>query len=334
MSNKSHNFLKNSIAIVITIAVLSAAGWVVLNRQYVLDQLDFWSYKPTTAVVSIADRAGLSNQGKFYLYASRADIETAAQFNLNCVRQEAGNAILGCYANKNIYIYDITNAQLNGVEEVTAAHEMLHAIWDRMADVDKKTIGDLLIAQYTKLNDPALNARMAYYDRTEPGQKINELHSILGTEYPNLSPELEAHYAKYFSDRSKVVTLHSSYEAVFNSLKKQGNTLKTQIDSLKTSINSKTEQYNNEVASINDDTTALKNSQASVDRTSQSQVNAYNAKRQSLLDRISALDALRTEINNQTDTYNTAVTEYNKIVVTTNDLNKSLDSTLAPTPSL
>jgi prefoldin subunit 5 len=334
MSNKSHNLLKNIIAFVITAGVISVAGWVVLNRQYVLDQLDAWSYQPSTAIASITDRAGLSDQGKFYLYASKADIETAAQFNANCSRQEAGNAILGCYANKKIYIYQITNAQLNGFEEVTAAHEMLHAIWDRMSEDDKKTVGDSLLAYYTTLNDPTLNARMAYYDRTEPGQKLNELHSILGTEYAHLSPQLEAHYVKYFSDRDKVVALHSSYEAVFSSLKSRSDVLSAQIDTLKASIDSKTAQYNSGVASINSDATALKDSQASVDRTSQSQVSAYNAKRQSLLDRIGALDALRTEINNQTDTYNTAVTEFNKIAVTTNNLNKSLDSTLAPTPSL
>jgi hypothetical protein len=334
MLNKSHNLLKNIIAFVITAVVISAASWVVLNRQYVLDQLDVWSYQPSTAIASIAERAGLSDQGKFYLYASKADIETGAQFNTNCSRQESGNAILGCYANKRIYVYDVTNAQLNGVEEATAAHEMLHAIWDRMSDGDKKTVGDSLLAYYTTLNDPTLNARMAYYDRTEPGQKLNELHSILGTEYAQLSPQLEAHYTKYFSDRSKVVALHSSYEAVFSSLKSRSHVLSAQLDVLKASIDSETAQYNSGVASINSDGTALKDSQASVDRTSQSQVNAFNVKRQALLDRIGALDALRTEINNQTDTYNTKVTELNKIAVTTNDLNKSLDSTLAPTPSL
>jgi chromosome segregation ATPase len=156
----------------------------------------------------------------------------------------------------------------------------------------------------------------------------------LGTEYAQLSPQLEAHYTKYFSDRSKVVALHSSYEAVFSSLKSRSHVLSAQLDVLKASIDSETAQYNSGVASINSDGTALKDSQASVDRTSQSQVNAFNVKRQALLDRIGALDALRTEINNQTDTYNTKVTELNKIAVTTNDLNKSLDSTLAPTPSL
>lgn len=335
MSNKKHSALSVVLRIAFTVAILGIVGWVILNRQFVLDQLNVWWYKPTTDVVSVIDRAGISDQGRFYYYASQPAIESSTQFNADCVRKEASSAILGCYsANKKIYIYNVTNIQLDGVEEVTAAHETLHAIWDRMSDSDRTAVGALLNEAFTKINDPKLNDRMAYYDRTEPGERLNELHSILGTEYPNLGTELEAHYAKYFSDRSKVVSLNKVYESVFDSLKVQRDAISAQLAGLKISIDIQTKQYNTEAVSINNDVIALKDSADSVDRTSTAQVYAYNAKRQALINRLDALDPLRIEINSETDSYNVKVDEYNKLVVSTNDLNKSLDSTLSPAPSI
>ncbi len=334
MSNKSRKKLGAAIGLASTIAVIVIASWAVLNRQFVLDQLNVWWYQPTSAVASISSRSGLSDQGKFYFYTSQPAIEDAEAFNVNCVRQETGNAILGCYTNRQIYIYNVTNAQLDGVEEVTAVHETLHAIWERMSANDKKTVGDLLEAAFMKINDDKLNERMAYYSRTEPGERLNELHSILGTEYSNLGDKLEAHYAKYFVDRSKVVAFHENYQSVFDSLKAQADALSAEMVALKASIDSETKQYNAEAASINEDAANLKNSANSVDRSSSSQVNAYNARRQALLNRIEALDDLRAKINAETQSYNEKVTAYNKLVVSSNELNKSLDSTLTAAPSL
>ncbi len=334
MSYKSRKAFGTILSFAITLAMLGAAGWVVLNRQFVLDEINYLSYKPTSQIASIESRAGMSDQGKFYFYASKPEVENAQQFNQNCAQQEAGNAILGCYTGQRIYVYDVTNAQLDGIEEVTAAHETLHAVWDRMSDSDRATIGALLEAAFSKINDPNLNERMAYYARTEPGQRINELHSILGTEYANLGPALEAHYAKYFTDRSKVVALHASYQSVFDKLKAQSDALSAQLTNLKASIDANSNQYNNEAVSINNDAVTLKQSANSVDTSSQSQVDAYNAKRQSLLNRLDVLNALRDQINSEITTYNTTVAQYNSIVVSTNNLNASLDSTLSPTPNL
>jgi chromosome segregation ATPase len=228
----------------------------------------------------------------------------------------------------------VTNKDLDGVEEVTAAHETLHAIWERMSSDEKTRVGALLEVAYKKINDPKLNERMAYYDRTEPGERDNELHSILGTEYKDLGSDLEAHYANYFTDRAKVVDLHDAYQSKFDALKTKSDALASELAHLKTSIDTQSTQYNNEVAAINADAQKLKQSYDSVDRTNQNEIDAYNAQRQQLLDRIAALNVLKIKIINETNTYNQKVVEYNALVVSTNELNKSLDSTLSPTPSL
>jgi hypothetical protein len=334
MSNKRPKLLGTIIGVISAAIFIVAATWAVFNRQYVLDQITVWSYEPSSAIASINQRSGFSDKGTFYFYTSQPVLESASDFNNSCQRQEANSAILGCYTNKRIFLYDVTNQQLDGVEEVTAAHEMLHAVWQRMGDSEKQIVSNELEEAFAKINNPKLNERMAYYDRTEPGERTNELHSILATEYRNLGSTLEAHYAKYFSDRNKIIDLHDAYQAVFDDLKKQSDALEAEMETIRTSINTKTDQYNTEAASISSDVTALNNSLSSVDVTSQSEVNAYNARRQALINRANALETVRRQINALTDTYNDKIAAYNKLVVSTNELNKSLDSTLAPAPTL
>ncbi|CAN5378721.1 hypothetical protein BH10PAT4_BH10PAT4_2170 [soil metagenome] len=334
MSNKSRSLGSTIVAIVFTLIVLGATAWVVTNRQFVLDQLNVWWYQPTTSITSLSNRSGMSDTGRFYLYASQPQIESATDFNVNCVRQEVSSAILGCYSAQRIYIYDVTNNELDGVEDVTASHEMLHAVWERMSSGEKQSVGALLESAFVVVNDPKLNERMAYYDRTEPGERNNELHSILGTEYSNLGGKLEAYYGKYFTSRTKVVTLHNSYQSKFDSLKDQSDVLRAELATLKKAISDQSGQYNTEAASVSIAAEDLKKQYDKVDRTSSSEVKAYNAQRQVLLNRIAALDSLRAQINAETDAYNQKVTQYNSIVVTTNELNSSLDSTLVTAPSL
>lgn len=70
---------------------------------------------------------------------------------------------------------------------------------------------------------------MAYYDRAQPGSRSNELHSILGTEHADLGSEPEAHYARFFSDRSRVVVLHTKYNQRFIDLEQQVTALQAKL---------------------------------------------------------------------------------------------------------
>ncbi len=319
---------------IISILLLGLSAAVILNRQYLYDQWNVWQYKPTAAIANISSEAGLSDTGKFYLYTSDASIDTAQTFNSKCARLEANNAILGCYANRKIYIYDVNNSELNGIEEVTAAHEMLHAAWDRLSDSEKATVGAMLDAEYPKIVTPDLAARMAYYSKNEPGERLNELHSILGTEFPNLSPDLEKYYSKYFTDRQKVTSLHAAYSAVFTSLDTQSKALASELNALVNKINTDVAQYNAAVTALSQEIDALNASASSVDRTSWTEVNAYNAKRAELLARADQLNATRSAIDAETADYKTKLAQYNQLIIHSNELTASIDSTLTPAPSL
>lgn len=334
MLSKKPSSLKTIISVAVSVVLLSAAAWIILNRQFVVDQISVWQYSPSPQIASIAQKAGMSDKGTFYFYASNPEINNAADFNTHCERQEAQAAILGCYVNRSIYVYDVNNAQLDGIEEVTAAHETLHAAWDRLSESEKSSLGVLLEKSYESINDPALTERMNYYARNEPGERTNELHSILGTEYPNLGQELEAHYNAYFSDRSKVVALHTNYNSIFKDLKNQSEALYSDIQTRKIELDKNIATYNSGAASLEADYTALKATESSVDRTSASQLNAYNAKLAALRVRSNNLSTLRSNILALQAAYNVQVTAYNKLVVASNNLAGSIDSTLSTTPSL
>ncbi len=87
---------------------------------------------------------------------------------ISAVARQISRAILGCYVTQRIYIYDVKDAKLDGIREVTAAHEMLHAAYERMSSSEQTKVNALLEVEYEKLrNDKDLAERMAFYARTE-----------------------------------------------------------------------------------------------------------------------------------------------------------------------
>ena len=334
MSDKKHSLKRTIFGGGVSIILLAIAGFLLLNQQYVKDQISVWSYTPSSSVKAIDERVGFTHKGQFYFYATQPQVDGSEQFNEDCPRQEVGNPILGCYAAGRIFVYDIANEQLDGIEEVTAAHEMLHAVWERMTLDDQSRIGTLLRTEYQKqIGNEDLMERMEYYQRTEPGQFENELHSILGTEAKSLSPELESYYAKYFKDRQVVVGLHSKYDTIFENLKKQSDALYVRLTTLGQSIEARSVKYNDDIKQLSADIAAFNNR---ADTGSFSSISQFNSERSALVARSNQLDADRDAISTDITSYNNEYAEYQKVSSKIEVLNKSIDSIkdLQPAPSV
>lgn len=317
------------IAVVISIVI---AGLLLLNRQYVVDQVVVWQYEPTSEIAQIADRSGMNESGKFYFYVSHPSINNADEFNQNCGKREEKTAILGCYNGQYIYIYNVTDERLDGIREVTAAHEMLHAAYDRLDDDEKERIGALLETEAEKLKtDNVFVERMAFYARTQPGERVNELHSIIATEVSDVGGELEDYYETYFSDRSKVLALHDDYASVFRDLRESSDRLTAQINELADQIEAQTQDYNVTVSNLNEDVESFNARANNGDFDSDT---AFNSERNQLLSRAEQLEDERQAINDNVARYETLREQLSEIAVQSNALNRSLDSTLEPAPSL
>jgi hypothetical protein len=326
---KKRAHIKGLLVALLCIVIAVLLFW---NRQYILDQIAVWQYQPSEEIALIVERSGMDGAGEFYFYASHPRLQDAAAFNETCERKEEATAILGCYNGQYIFIYNVTDQQLDGIREVTAAHEMLHAAYARLNDAEKQRINRLIDEEYRKLQDnKELAERLAFYDRTEPGERYNELHSIIGTEVATMSDELESHYDHYFDDRSKTVKLHEQYANVFRSLQQRSEEIAQRLTALGDQIESESAAYNTAVSQFNSDVESFNRRADSGEFASQE---AFNAERAGLITRGEQLESQRQQINAKVDEYEKLRAELIGIAGESEALNRSIDSSLAPAPSL
>lgn len=333
-SRRRNRHTKGRVLASVFVAFLLALATLVLyNRQTVVDQLTVWRFTPSTELVGLADDAGLSERGKFYLYASQAEVSDKTEFNTACGDlQNERTVVIGCYvgADKRIYIYDVTDVQLDGVRETTAAHEMLHAAYDRLSDGERTRVDELLKAQEALITDERIIKLIKEYEKSEPESVVNELHSIFATEIRDLSPELEIYYTQYFTDRSKVLALKEKYEKVFTDLAAKQTALVDELNTLASDINARQKQYEALLTTLNTDIAAFNTwAQSGMASTS-----AYSTRRAALQLRITTVDAERAVINADIDTYTAKKAELDKLNINAASLNQSIDSTLSLAPSL
>lgn len=305
--------------------ILLALAGAIIFRQSIIDQFSVWSYQPTGSIASLVSRSGMSDSGKFHFYLAQPQLEPSSQFNDECRRAEKASPILGCYdqATSRIHIYNTTNPELDGIKEVTAAHEMLHVVFARASSEEIKRLAPLLEAAYQRLKTPELEKRMAYYGRYQPGSRVNELHSIIGTEFAEIGDELEDYYRKFFDDRQKVIALHAQYSQKFESIEQEIDKLSSSLDQRRDEINSDSDNYTASVAGYNSRVNNFNYRAKNGGFSSQAE---FDNERKSLQNELSRLNGQRLQLQARINKYNQDVGKLNELGVKMNQLNKSLDS--------
>jgi hypothetical protein len=312
--------------------LLIVSAGLFFERQLVIDTVQYYQYTPTDQIADITERLTLTDDAKFTFYASHPSLQGKETFNEYCERKEASSPIIGCYGSGLIYIYDVTDERLDGIEDVTAAHELLHAEFERLPYSEKQRLEPLLQAAYNELADEELTKRMEYYDRTQPGEKYNELHSIIPTEYATIGNELEEYYARYFKDRQIIVALHGKVDEQFSQLSEEADEKVAQIDSLAASINSATQKYNVGVATLNSEVSTF-NARASQPGGFSSQAE-FESERAALNQKRRELEDLRQQVKDDIETYEQLRSQLEAINAETASLNASIDSVLADEPEI
>lgn len=314
---------KGIVKFIIGVAFVAGIAWLVLNRQAIVDWYNIQTYAPSSEVAQIADNDQLLQRGRDLLFASRPQIQNSAAFNSACSKDEQ-TIVLGCYRAQRIYLYNVTDSRFNGVKEVTAAHEMLHAAYERMSEADKDKVNAMLKPIIENIQDKRILELIALYNKTEPGELYNEMHSILGTEYANLPAELETYYKQYFKDRSKIVAYADQYQAVFTESKNKINDFDQQLNALKPQIdqnNATLEQTQNELQSENNQLNQLR---------SQGKIQQYNQMVPDYNQKVAQFNDLIAQTRSAVDRYNAIVEERNQQATAQNDLYQGLDSNYQP----
>ncbi len=294
-------------------------------QQRIIDQFTVWSYEPSFEIAHLANRTSLSDKGRFYFYVSKPELVGADQFNERCPRVERASPVLGCYnpATDRTHIYDIQDEQLDGIREVTSAHEMLHVVFDRLSQNEIDQLRGPLEAAYQRLKTPKLEERMDYYERNEPSSLINELHSIIPTEFSDIGPELEEYYDKFFSDRQKLVALYASYAQKFEDIEQEMSTLVQNLEARSREIANMRSSYEADIARANQQVTVFNQRAVSGGFSSRQE---FDRERSRLVSQSSALNNRQNQLILAIDAYNRDVDRLNTLGVQMERLNKSIDS--------
>ncbi len=292
----------------------------VVKRQDILDFTRLYNYKPSSEVIKLADDTTMKGLGRKLFYVNRPLIQDKFSFAGSCSDSEQ-TIVLGCYINiEGIYLLNVDDDRLHGIEEVTAAHEMLHAAYERLNKSEKQRIDMLLQDQLAKTNDARINESLELYRKKDPTIVANELHSILPTEVRALSPELETYYAQYFDNRVKIVEYSEKYESEFSGRKKKIEQLEVTMLSLKTRIDAAQVNISNQKKFLDSERSRLEQLTAS------NRVDEYNAAIPTYNAGVGKYNVLIDQAQRLIDDYNAKVEEHNKLASEQKELIKAIDS--------
>ena len=297
---------------------------VFLNREWLHDFYRGMIYQPSDEMAQIRNDLNLTDRGEFLFNAVRPELDGAAEFNSYCRDGESEIAVLGCYTSGNIYVYNIVDKRLEGIRELTTAHELLHANYARMSESEKTE----LVADLTRVFDANRDLLEGEINTYDVSQKQEELYVRAGTEVKDLPEVLEKHYAEIFEEQDKIVGYYNSYISVFKSLETEMKGLKAEMETIKTELDTKMEEYEQKVTQLNAKIADFNNC-AETAGCFASEFEFYG-QRAELVTEQTALVELYNEINELVEVYNTKVEAYNADVLQNEKLNILINSAVQP----
>lgn len=300
--------------------------WAVFNRQGIVDWWKLLGYKPPAKIASLERADTMTPYAKQLFGINHPALEDEATFNSHCPNDGGEKTIvLGCYHSDQdgIFLLSVNDPRLTGVEQVTAAHEMLHAAYDRLSGNERNYVDGLLESYYkTQLKNPRIVATIDSYRQTEPHQVVNEMHSIFGTEVAHLPAALENYYKRYFTNRQVIAGYAASYQAAFTSRQDQVTADDSQLASDKNQIGSLEASLNTQASTIKSDSNQLL-----AEKTSN--VSAYNAGVPSYNAEVDSYNSDAVELKDLLSSYNALVTQRNSVALVENQLYSELSGAQA-----
>lgn len=314
----------------ITIVLATSA---VLLGAYALIQntavQDWWKgrwYSEPVAVNEIRQSLELTGTGERIFLATQPALESAEEFNNHCDSHKTEVSLLGCYTDDKIYIYNVQEESLHDSNKVTAAHELLHAAWARLSNSEREDVTKLL-QQVQRDHADWVKDELSLYQEAE---QTEELYTRVGTKLRDIPDELERHYAKYFSDRLKIVEYYESYQAPFNELKDQNTKIREGVLRLNAEIMSEQADYNAKLSALDQRIKSF-NQCAETEGCFTSR-DKFESERMILEAEKVALDNFRNQLNAKIDKSNALVQEYQQNQAMLGELQDALNSNLEKLP--
>lgn len=298
--------------------VIVAALVGIWQEQAIVDWYKLRGYQAPARIAQLADETTMTDYARKLYYVNRPQLITKSSFSSYCPTGTEQTVVLGCYTSgdRGIFLLDVENAELDGIEQVTAAHEMLHAGYDRLSDGERERLNVLLAHFYeNELKNVTIKNVIDSYKKTEPDHLPDEIYAIFATQVDELPVELERHFRHYFTERAKVVAFYNEYEAAFTSRQKRIEAYDIQLSAWKAEINHRDQQVKR-----SRDALERKNQQLTEHQTSQryeaynAGVDEYNALVASYNAELQALKNLITAYNNTVELRNAIAFEERSLV--------------------
>jgi uncharacterized protein YukE len=314
----------NIFAGISSVLIVIGSIYAFLNRQELYDWIALRNYEPSARIVQLADSTTMQPETRRVFYVNRPDIQDKQAFRNSCDAREQ-SIVLGCFINtRGIFLLDVTDPRLNGIVEVTSAHEVLHAMYDRLDAKERAEVDRMTTEFFKTLNNERIKKAIENYRAKDPSVVPNELHSILGSEVRNLSPELEAYYARYFSNRSAIVDLSEKYEQQFVDLENQVAEYDKQLAKMKSEIEENQQLLPGQESDI-------ENEKARLDRLLQAgRVEEYNAGVAGFNQQVNRYNALIAQTKSTIEQYNAVVQKRNEIATAEQELVQAIDANALP----
>ncbi len=302
-------------------AIVAVVGACFAVQQPVVQDIwKGWGYEPSAEMAAIQESLILTGTGERIFKATQPALEDKTAFNEHCETRDDDISLLGCYTNGRIYVYGIQNEELKLANNVTTAHELLHAAWERMGERERAEVSDLL-RQVQAENAEWFREELEAYEDTE---KLEEVYTRAATKLRNLPEKLEEHYRKYFAERQKIVEYHEKYQEPFNKLQKELQELETKIMTESEAIKARRTEYDAKLAALDgqiDEFNRCANAAGCF--TSEAE---FNRRRGNLLAEQSEVEEMRSSINQQIDDNNARIEQYNTLQGEMGELNDAMNS--------
>lgn len=315
--------VKSLITAAIAALIVALGLGFYFNRQKIFDFIAANTYTASKEISEVESKINLTGDAKIIFYATHPSLENQEQFNKSCDSHDEEISVLGCYTGGKIYIYNIEYSELNGIIESTAAHELLHAVWERMSPDDKTAVATALVEVY---NDDRYHALLAedLGSYTAQSDLVDELHSRVGTEIADLPEALESHYAKYFKNQDLVVDFYSNYITPFQELSEEIENLAAKLEELNATIDQKTAEYHKFAEDLSAKIDEFNNCLNTAGCFTTEAL--FYARRNTLLGEQAQLNDLYEAVNQLVNEYNSIVKEYNESVIRGERLEQIINS--------
>lgn len=314
------NRFRNLISWALLVFVIGVGIFALTNFQAITDYFRLTGYDPPKRVVELADDTTMRDDTRRIFYINHPKLSNKTEFNEEC-RTTEQSIILGCYVtNRGIFLFDVKEPKLGGVIEVTSAHEVLHAHYERLSKTEREKVDQMTASAFKNVTNARIKKTVENYQKKDPSIVPNELHSILATEVRDLSPELEEYYKKYFSARIKIVEFSEQYEQAFIDLEQQASLIESQLASLKTRIDTNRSRIDALSIELNQEKVRLD------EQLRNNQVEEYNNSVADFNRRVSSYNSLINQTRQLINQFNDLVAKQHSLVLQQQELNKAIDS--------